>query len=69
MIFRAEDRCKFCANYLGDRKCKAFSDTIPDEIWSGDVAHDDPFPGDNGIRYESKHLQFPDAETFLSGDY
>ncbi len=69
MIFRAEDRCKYCANYVGEQQCKAFSERIPEEIWSGTVPHYQPYPGDQGIRYESRHLQFPDAEAFMSGNY
>ena len=32
--------------------CAAFPDGIPDKIVVGDDLHTQPFPGDNGIRYE-----------------
>jgi hypothetical protein len=34
--------------------CKAFPEGIPFEIVFGNNAHTKPFPGDNGIQYESK---------------
>jgi hypothetical protein len=69
MIFRYQVNCRFCANYLGDQRCHAFPAGIPDTLWSGERLHKDPFEGDHGIRYQSRHLEFPDAETFLNGNY
>lgn len=66
MIIRAEDRCKFCVHYLGGQKCRAFN-VIPAQIWQGEVRHDHSLPGDNGIVYQSRQLQFPDADAFLPG--
>ena len=34
--------------------CEAFPDRIPDEIWRSDNDHTQPFPGDNGIRFECR---------------
>ncbi len=31
--------------------CRAFPFGIPDEILSGKVSHEKPYPGDNGIRF------------------
>jgi hypothetical protein len=59
MIFKAEDRCKFCANYLNEQTCKAFPEKIPEAIWSGEDFHDHPIEGDQGITYQSRHLHFP----------
>lgn len=59
MIFRAEDRCKFCANYLEEQRCKAFPDGIPETLWSGENPHFDAYPGDQGIQYQSRRLSFP----------
>lgn len=33
--------------------CEAFPDGIPEEIYSGEKAHDEPIEGDNGLRYLS----------------
>jgi hypothetical protein len=52
-----------CKHYQGTKQpdgteatevsfCAAFPDGIPDEIIDGDDLHIQPFPGDNGIRYE-----------------
>ncbi len=44
--------CTFC-KHMGDekRKCAVF-DEIPMPIWLGDNDHTEPYPGDNGIRFE-----------------
>lgn len=50
--------CSFCKHFnqksiLGQRKtCKAFPKGLPAEIWLGENKHQEPFPGDNGIRFE-----------------
>jgi hypothetical protein len=46
-------KCKQCIFYISWRKCSAFSDEIPDKIWSGVDDHVKPFRGDKGIRFES----------------
>ncbi|HEU4322851.1 MAG TPA: hypothetical protein VFS21_06840 [Roseiflexaceae bacterium] len=32
--------------------CVAFPDEVPDAIYDGEFDHREPFPGDNGIRFE-----------------
>lgn len=48
--------CMFCRHLRpdGERQCAAFPEPrgIPLEIWRGENPHTDPYPGDNGIRFE-----------------
>jgi hypothetical protein len=49
--------CGGCAHLHGDLrdpKCDAFPDGIPHEITLSKSDHREPFPGDNGIRFEPK---------------
>lgn len=54
--------CYDCQYFRGAKegRCDAFPDRIPNEIWSGEVRHDKPFPGDRGIRFQAV-----DASQFL----
>lgn len=51
-------QCDNCKNNLWFKArlktlhCKAFSEGIPTEILSDSFDHTNPFPGDNGIRFE-----------------
>lgn len=45
-------QCVTCIHYRMFKRCEAFPDAIPDEIYSGEVLHDQPYRGDNGIQYE-----------------
>lgn len=44
--------CNNCKHYHKDATCDAFPKRIPREILKRGE-HNTPFPGDNGIRYES----------------
>jgi len=48
-----ERACEWCRWYIPYRECEAFKDRIPDEIWSGELDHREPFQGDNGFRFEA----------------
>lgn len=44
--------CPACKHYLGDAKCKAFPNGIPDVVY--DEGHDQPVRGDKGFRFDPK---------------
>ena len=44
--------CKHFNPLDEQRTCAAFPGGIPDQIYSGEHLHLDPYPGDNGIQYE-----------------
>jgi len=50
-----------CFHDASSRMCNAFPEGIPDEIWTGAIKHDKPYPGDHGFQFKPK---FPDE--FLS---
>ena len=47
--------CSNCIHSKRDglRQCKAFFGMIPTDIWVGRNDHTSPYPGDNGIQFES----------------
>lgn len=50
-------QCFSCRHYRGlnaehRMSCDAFPDGIPPEIARGEFAHTEPYPGDNGVRFE-----------------
>jgi hypothetical protein len=46
-------QCIDCSRYEGLNTCEAYPDGIPVEIITGEHDHTEPFPGDNGIRFEA----------------
>ena len=45
-------QCFQCSNYIGRKKCLAFVDEIPIELFTDEFIHTKPFKGDNEIRFE-----------------
>ncbi len=52
--------CYDCIHFRGAKagKCDAYPEEIPEKIWAGRLAHREPFPGDQGIRFEPKTDEF-----------
>src|SRR5687768_12722376 len=51
--------CDTCRHFdpQGLPRCAAYPDGIPLPILGGDLAHDQPLPGDHGIQYEPLSVQ------------
>jgi hypothetical protein len=54
-------QCEFCKHLGEDWTCAAFPQEIPAAILHGEHDHRQPFPGDQGIRFE----QAPDLEPVI----
>ncbi|HMK59706.1 MAG TPA: hypothetical protein VK452_01005 [Dissulfurispiraceae bacterium] len=53
-----QDQCLGCVHFRGSFEknrpsCTAFPLGIPDNIWEGDFDHNNPFEGDNNVRFEA----------------
>lgn len=46
------NQCVTCKWNLGGLQCEAYPKGIPVRIVTGEHDHREPYPGDNGIRYE-----------------
>ena len=48
--------CYECSFFqaVSSRRCDAFPEGIPDEIWSGTIKHDKQYPGDHDIQFKPK---------------
>jgi hypothetical protein len=68
MIYKAEDRCKFCEHYLKNQACKAFPMGIPAAIYNGDVSHRIAIEGDNGFLFKRKNIEFPPIDDAFLDD-
>jgi len=53
------DVCSHCAHWFIEtgRKCEAFPDGIPMEIWMGKNKHISPVKGDHGVQFEKRILK------------
>ena len=49
-------QCYECKHYIDGVTCMAF-EKIPEEIYTGEFDHTEPYPGDQGYRYEKLELE------------
>jgi hypothetical protein len=56
-------QCERCLNLIERtrRRCVAFPDGIPAELWNDEIEHSRPFPGDGGVMYEENTLKSMNA--------
>ena len=47
--------------------CAAYPDAIPVPILAGDIQHDQPLPGDNGIQFEAERVSIPKGDSDVIG--
>lgn len=66
MIYRSQANCSMCAHYQGEQRCQAFPAGIPNPLWIGEHLHREPYPGDGGIRYQSKQIDPLTLEDIFS---
>lgn len=62
--------CDFCSRGNwgeGAKGCQAFPDGIPEEILRGYFDHREPYPGDNGIRFEPFPSMSEEDQDFFFG--
>ena len=54
-------QCLGCAHFHLTGGCDAFPEEIPQAIFTGEHDHTQPYPGDNGIRFEPLPVAAPQS--------
>jgi len=59
--------CLYCDRYdgYGVKKCRAFPDGIPDDIWTGKNKHQLPYPNDRGFQFKLSPETNPEVAKSL----
>lgn len=63
---QTESMCLACAHLDRESEqatCSAFPEGIPEEIWTNRHDHHQPYPGDEGIRFQIQAIKTGEAET------
>lgn len=49
--------CELCVHLRSRtrKQCEAFSDSIPIEVWNGEIDHRQEYYGDGGLIFEAKN--------------
>lgn len=55
--------CSHLDREADEPRCEAFPEGIPEEIWTNRHDHHEPYPGDQGVRFELKRVPDEEAET------
>jgi len=51
-VTRGINLCLMCSHYRPNKRCEAFPEGIPPDIWVMKVLHKKPYPKDNGIVFK-----------------
>ncbi|MEX0601134.1 MAG: hypothetical protein WD021_06725 [Rhodothermales bacterium] len=66
MKMQVQSMCTACSHLNRDRDdrhtCEAFPEGIPEDIWMNQHDHHEPYPGDQGVRFELQTIKTLSAE-------
>jgi len=58
--------CTHLNRTANDKSCKAFPEGIPEEILTNQHDHHEPYPGDQGVRFELAPIPEAKREAVMS---